>query len=547
MTYVPREQGYGKLKVLWLEPKVQFNGKGIITALGEEMERQGWEIIKDKARVAECDLIFFGSDSQLDKEMLAAGKPTVLYFWGWWPARMLNAGFQNHALNQIQLMTRCTRRLVPTWPVMDQMADFGLPSEICRPGIDLKGLQAGLKTGKPAWESGGLPRVMLISRLAEHKAIEVLIEALSVLDPKPETIICGPGDRKPYKDLAESLKVPVRFLGLDDADKAATLANASVLVHPSVYEGFGMPPCEALALGTPAIVFDTPQMRHLLQESASYFTSVDGLAGTIASVCSPEAEAQHRIQEQLRQGWQMISNTLTLEGFAERLWAVFHQAIKEHLAGQLRKNPNKWPEVYDAEHRRNYAYSINRFDPTWERHWRAQAYIDALKQCKAKYVLDIGCGPVYPTILARAGFEVTALDISSECLRQVEEVAAKWGVADHVTTLQRDAQALALLPFSSKSFDAVIQGEIWEHIPDLEAVIRGGLGVLRPGGYLIASTPVGDHHFDPMHIRQFDDKAMDQIISRFTKQLGLAKLVSLSKIAEGGADPSCYLVVLEKV
>ena len=76
-------------------------------------------------------------------------------------------------------------------------------------------------------------------------------------------------------------------------------------------------------------------------------------------------------------------------------------------------------EIYDQEHRRNWTYSVDRFDPTWARHWRAQAFIQALKECGAQSILDIGCGAVYPTIFAREGFNVTAFDISPEALRQV--------------------------------------------------------------------------------------------------------------------------------
>jgi glycosyltransferase involved in cell wall biosynthesis len=46
-----------------------------------------------------------------------------------------------------------------------------------------------------------------------------------------------------------------------DADLVALLSGAKVLLYPSRYEGFGLPPLEALACGTPAIASDIPALR----------------------------------------------------------------------------------------------------------------------------------------------------------------------------------------------------------------------------------------------------------------------------------------------
>lgn len=43
---------------------------------------------------------------------------------------------------------------------------------------------------------------------------------------------------------------------IDDADRPAIYSLASVFIFPSLYEGFGLPPLEAMAVGTPTIVSD---------------------------------------------------------------------------------------------------------------------------------------------------------------------------------------------------------------------------------------------------------------------------------------------------
>jgi glycosyltransferase involved in cell wall biosynthesis len=58
----------------------------------------------------------------------------------------------------------------------------------------------------------------------------------------------------------------IRRLGfLSDADMRALMTGAEVLLYPSLYEGYGLPPLEAWACGTPAIVSDIPSVREATQ------------------------------------------------------------------------------------------------------------------------------------------------------------------------------------------------------------------------------------------------------------------------------------------
>ena len=61
----------------------------------------------------------------------------------------------------------------------------------------------------------------------------------------------------------------VMFTGYvpDDA-LVGLMAVADAFAYPSVYEGFGLPPLEAMAVGTPAIVADIPVTREVFGDSA---------------------------------------------------------------------------------------------------------------------------------------------------------------------------------------------------------------------------------------------------------------------------------------
>jgi alpha-1,3-rhamnosyl/mannosyltransferase len=75
---------------------------------------------------------------------------------------------------------------------------------------------------------------------------------------------------------------------IDDDDLAAIYTGAHALVFPSLDEGFGLPPVEALACGAPVVASDVPALREVLDGRAT-LVPVDDLDGLIAA-----AEAARR-------------------------------------------------------------------------------------------------------------------------------------------------------------------------------------------------------------------------------------------------------------
>ncbi len=70
--------------------------------------------------------------------------------------------------------------------------------------------------------------------------------------------------------------------GVDDDELAALYTGAHALVFPSDDEGFGLPPIEALACGTPVAACDLPALREVLGDRAS-LTPVNDLDALIAA------------------------------------------------------------------------------------------------------------------------------------------------------------------------------------------------------------------------------------------------------------------------
>jgi glycosyltransferase involved in cell wall biosynthesis len=107
--------------------------------------------------------------------------------------------------------------------------------------------------------------VLFIGRLAPVKGIELLLDALAIVrrnHPQAALVIAGAGDEFYVRSLrarAEALGIVDRILWtgfLDNAGKAAALADADVFVAPSQSESFGLAAVEALAAGAPSVLSD---------------------------------------------------------------------------------------------------------------------------------------------------------------------------------------------------------------------------------------------------------------------------------------------------
>lgn len=79
---------------------------------------------------------------------------------------------------------------------------------------------------------------------------------------------------------------------VDDDELAAIYTGARALVFPSDDEGFGLPPVEALACGTPVVACDVPALREVLGHRATFVEphDLDGLVAAGAAAQRPAPE-----------------------------------------------------------------------------------------------------------------------------------------------------------------------------------------------------------------------------------------------------------------
>lgn len=135
--------------------------------------------------------------------------------------------------------------------------------------------------------------ILSLSNLEPRKNLDGLVDAYCAL-PKSTTddvslLLVGVNGWKTQK-LFQKITGKVRqgynivrpSHYIDDADKPAILSGAEMLVYPSHYEGFGMPPLEALACGTPVICANNSSLPEVVGNLATQVDSKDTKAITRA-------------------------------------------------------------------------------------------------------------------------------------------------------------------------------------------------------------------------------------------------------------------------
>ena len=122
----------------------------------------------------------------------------------------------------------------------------------------------------PEVEEPQEPFALAVSSLDPRKNFNRLIEAFQDI-PNCKLYIVGSSHRV-FGESQENQGNNIRYLGRVTDEELVRLYNQAVcFIFPSLYEGFGLPPIEAMSCGCPVLVSDIPVLHEVCGDAATYF------------------------------------------------------------------------------------------------------------------------------------------------------------------------------------------------------------------------------------------------------------------------------------
>lgn len=130
------------------------------------------------------------------------------------------------------------------------------------------------------------PYVLAMGSTRAHKDLPTLLEAFARIashHPDLRVLLAGEGPRGYIDTVGRerglALQERVSFTGrITDAELRTLYAEAAVFAFPSRYEGFGLPPLEAMALGTPVVAARAASVPEVVGDAALLFEPGDAEA-----------------------------------------------------------------------------------------------------------------------------------------------------------------------------------------------------------------------------------------------------------------------------
>jgi glycosyltransferase involved in cell wall biosynthesis len=231
----------------------------------------------------------------------------------------------------------------PSQFVAEQVvAELGVDPERVRAvhhGIPLAPSGGDLSESSPIRLPEGCSRyVLAVGTIEPRKDYPLLVSAFTAVaasHPDVALVVVGSdgwgSDRfRSAVDASPARRRIVRPGYLDHGALAATLAHASALAYPSLYEGFGFPPLQAMAAGVPVVATAAGAVPEVVGDGALLVGAgdVDGLAGAVSWVLEGGTDIDELVGRGLRRSAQF-----SWEACAQGLVGLYRDAVADRTQG----------------------------------------------------------------------------------------------------------------------------------------------------------------------------------------------------------------------
>ena len=175
------------------------------------------------------------------------------------------------------------------------------------------------------------PYLLFVGNRTGHKNFKNFIHAYSKSKAREMGygLVCFGGGEftKSELELFDSLCVPrsdVRQVSGEDSKLSSYYAGAHLFCYPSIYEGFGIPPLEAMAQGCPVVCSNSSSIPEVVGDAGIYFDPLDVVEMTQAlNMVLDDASLRQKI---IKTGYQRV-HRFTWEQCASETYKVYKKAI----------------------------------------------------------------------------------------------------------------------------------------------------------------------------------------------------------------------------
>jgi glycosyltransferase involved in cell wall biosynthesis/ubiquinone/menaquinone biosynthesis C-methylase UbiE len=351
--------------------------------------------------------------------------------------------------------------------------------------------------------------ILFVGSIEPRKNLRTLLQAYATYVTRhagEEWLVVAGGKGWLNNDLSQvaaelGIAKRVKFLGyVHEADLRVLYSAAKLFVYPSIYEGFGLPPLEAMACGAPVITSNTSALPEVVGDAALL---VDPHNSEALYQAMERVLCNHDLRARMRQQSLARATFFSWERTAEETLAVYEElcpeyskeARAERIGRKIRQSWDQFgredpfwavltnPDKKGGRWSEAEFFAIGRHDiqATLQRITALGIHLNFEK------ALDFGCGPGRLTqALAEHFREAHGVDIAASMIAKALEFN---NFGERCIYHLNDRPDLQL--FEANTFDLVYSWLVLQHMPKQLALgyIAEFARVTKPGGVMVFQIP----------------------------------------------------------